>query len=538
MQMSALAHTITRIFRREAAEEVRPAAPEAPAPPAPEPQVLELDISPNDPLVAYLQGSRGPIAIASLEIDSPAVEAMRRAGVELAAPLVSQGELVGMLNLGPRLSGQEYSRDDRKLLEALAAQAAPALQVAQLVRHQAAEARSRERIEQELRVATMIQQNFLPKELPQHSGWQVAAYYRPAREVGGDFYDFIELADGQLGIVIGDVTDKGVPAAMVMAATRSVLRASAQRIVSPGTVLGRVNDLMCPDMPPKMFVTCLYGVLDTTSGRIRFANAGHNLPYVRTEVGTVELRATGMPLGLIPGIEYEETEAQLEPGQTMLLHSDGVAEAHDHDHQMFGFPRLLDVVGGRVGSDEVITRVLAELERFTQPGWEQEDDITLVTLKRDWPAQVKLGAATVDLTFTIPSAPGNERQAAERVAEAIAPLELEPSRVERLKTAVAEAALNAIEHAHGSDASLLVEIGVRSMDGAVAVRITDHGAEKPRGEAEEPDIEAKLEGLQKPRGWGLFLIRSMVDDVRVEIEGDQHTIELIMQLEGGGDDND
>ena len=99
-----------------------------------------------------------------------------------------------------------------------------------------------------------FQQNFLPKQLPDLPGWHVSAYYRPAREVGGDFYDFVELPDGQIGLVIGDVTDKGVPAAMVMAATRSVLRASAQRVVSPGEVLGRVNELMCPDMPAKMFV--------------------------------------------------------------------------------------------------------------------------------------------------------------------------------------------------------------------------------------------------------------------------------------------
>ena len=244
---------------------------------------------------------------------------------------MSQGELVGLLNLGPRLSDQGYSTDDRKLLNSLAAQAAPALQVAQLVRRQEAEARSRERIEQELRVATLIQQNFLPKKLPDLPGWQVSAYYRPAREVGGDFYDFVELPDGQIGLVIGDVTDKGVPAAMVMAATRSVLRASAQRVVSPGEVLERVNELMCPDMPSKMFVTCLYGVLEPATGRFRFANAGHNLPYVRTAEGTTELRATGMPLGLMPGIHYEEKEAVLEPGQVMLLHSDGVAEAHSAD---------------------------------------------------------------------------------------------------------------------------------------------------------------------------------------------------------------
>ena len=216
-----------------------------------------------------------------------------------------------MLNLGPRLSEQEYSSDDRKLLDNLAAQAAPALRVGQLVREQQAEAATRQRFEQELEVARLIQQNFLPKQLPELSGWQVAAYYRPAREVGGDFYDVIPLPDGQIGFVVGDVTDKGVPAALVMAATRSVLRASAQRLVEPGEVLERVNEHLCPDMPEKMFVTCLYGVLEPETGRFRFANAGHDLPYVKTAEGSEELRARGMPLGLMPGMPYEEKETVL-----------------------------------------------------------------------------------------------------------------------------------------------------------------------------------------------------------------------------------
>jgi serine phosphatase RsbU (regulator of sigma subunit)/anti-sigma regulatory factor (Ser/Thr protein kinase) len=536
--MSAWPQSIARVIRR--AE--RPAAPpadasEEAAPPQSRPDVRPIEISPNDPIVAYFQSAPGAVDLDGLDLDSPALEALRAGGVRLAVPLVSQGELVGLLNLGPRLSDQDYSRDDRKLLDSLAAQAAPALQVAQLVRRQEAEARSRERIEQELRVATMIQQNFLPRELPDLPGWDVAAYYQPAREVGGDFYDFIELSEGRIGIVIGDVTDKGVPAAMVMAATRSVLRASAQRVVSPGKVLKRVNELMCPDMPAKMFVTCLYGVLEPGSGRFRFANAGHNLPYVRTGDGAAELRATGMPLGLLPGITYEETEAELEPGETMLLHSDGVAEAHNPAADMFGFPRLQDVVGARSGRGEVIDRVLTELGRFTGAGWEQEDDITLVALTRRGLAAAPSGGG-LDLSFQIASEPGNERQASEQVAEAVAALGLEPARLEQLKTAVSEAVMNAIEHGNESRAELPVEIAVRASEDELVVAVSDEGGEREIPEAETPDLEAKLEGLQTPRGWGLFLIRNMVDDVRVSSDGSRHTVELVLRLGGGGDESD
>ena len=541
--MSTWPQSIARVIRRAEpaarAEEPVPVPelePELSAVASPAPVV---EIPPNDPIVAYLQSAPGAVDLDGLELDSPALEELRAAGVRLAVPLVSQGELVGLLNLGPRLSDQDYSTDDRKLLNSLAAQAAPALQVAQLVRRQEAEARSRERIEQELRVATLIQQNFLPKKLPDLPGWQVSAYYRPAREVGGDFYDFLELPEGQIGLVIGDVTDKGVPAAMVMAATRSVLRASAQRVVSPGEVLERVNELMCPDMPAKMFVTCLYGVLEPTTGRFRFANAGHNLPYVRTAEGTAELRATGMPLGLLPGISYEEKEAFLEPGQVMLLHSDGVAEAHSAESEMFGFPRLLDVVGSRQDGGEVIDRVLTELDRFTPPAWEQEDDITLVSLTRLGGAPVALaGGVVLDVSFTIPSEQGNERGASERVAEAVASLGLDPAQLERLKTAVSEAVMNAIEHGNESRPELPVEIGIRRQAGELLVRITDEGGDREIAEAETPDLEAKLEGLQKPRGWGLFLIQNMVDDIRVATDGSHHTVELVMRLEGGNDGGD
>jgi predicted ester cyclase len=145
----------------------------------------------------------------------------------------------------------------------------------------AQEIRERERIEQELRVARRIQQASLPKEVPTLEGWEINPYYQPAREVGGDFYDFFALKDEHLGIVVGDATSKGVPAALVMASARSTLRAVAQTSNSPGEVLRRANDPLATDIPSNMFVTCFYAILDTKSGSLSYANAGHNLPYLR-----------------------------------------------------------------------------------------------------------------------------------------------------------------------------------------------------------------------------------------------------------------
>ena len=371
------------LFRRDGREapEEAPAVADAPQQAAP-----ELDIAPNDPILAYLAGVSGVVEVEKLDLDSPALREMREAGVKLLVPLVSQGELIGLLNLGPRLSQQEYSADDRKLLSDLATQTAPAVRVAQLVRQQQQEAKERERIEQELRVASLIQQTLLPKKLPELPGYEVAAYYQPAREVGGDFYDFMTLDDGRLGLVVGDVTDKGVPAALVMATTRTMLRAAAQRLLSPGEVLQRVNDVLVQDIPPNMFVTCLYAILEPDSGRLVYANAGHDLPY-RRRAGrggaADELRARGMPLGLMPGMGYEEKEVVLQRGESVLFYSDGLVEAHDRRREMFGFPRLQGLVGAhRAGGSSLISFLLAELARFTGEGWEQEDDITLVTLDR------------------------------------------------------------------------------------------------------------------------------------------------------------
>ena len=431
-------------------------------------------------------------------------------------PLVSQGELIGVLNLGPRRSEQDYSTDDRKLLDNLAAQAAPALRVGQLVRQQQAEAATRQRFEQELEVARLIQQNFLPKQLPDLPGWQVAAYYRPAREVGGDFYDVIPLRDGQVGFVVGDVTDKGVPAALVMAATRSVLRASAQRLIEPGAVLERVNEHLCPDMPAKMFVTCLYGVLEPATGRFRFANAGHDLPYVKTAEGSVELRARGMPLGLMTGMAYEEKETVLAPGDSVLLHSDGVVEAHSPSGEMFGFPRLKEAVATYPGGGELIDRVLTDLRRAHRPGrraggrHHHGHAGPLAAGRRG-----TNGAATTHqlVEFEVPSAEGNERlalAAGERDRRAAGPGR-GPAQApgDRRRRG---------DHERDGARQPATAPTSRSPSGC-SPRPTTSASRSPttaglatEREAEVPDIEAKLAGLQRPRGWGLFLIKNMVDE--------------------------
>jgi serine phosphatase RsbU (regulator of sigma subunit)/predicted ester cyclase len=245
------------------------------------------------------------------------------------------------------------------------------------------ELRERERFEQELRVARRIQQALLPEELPLLENWGIFPYYQPAREVGGDFYDFLPLSDGCVGFIIGDVSGKGIAAALVMANTQSVLRAVAQGSATPGELLAQVNEVLVAYIPPNMFVTCFCGSLDPESGRLTYANAGHNPPFRRHGGKATALLATGMPLGLMPSMDYEEKVTTLLPGDSVLFYSDGLIEAHNPEREMLGSSRVRELVTEHApGAKRLTAHVVAELGRFTGERWEQEDDITLVTLER------------------------------------------------------------------------------------------------------------------------------------------------------------
>ena len=412
------------------------------------------------------------------------------------------------------------------------------------------ELRERERFEQELRVAQRIQQALLPKELPLLDDWDIVPYYQPAREVGGDFYDFLTLPDGRMGVIIGDVSGKGIAAALVMANTQSVLRAVARRgDIAPGQVLAEANEVLYAYIPAGTFVTCFYGILDPKSGRLVYANAGHDPPYLQRNGDAQELMARGMPLGLMPGMPYEEIVSVLAAGDDLLFYSDGLVEAHDPKGEMFGFPRLRKLIMSQSSGsgEELVDFLLAELTRFTGTDSEQEDDITLVTLERSRAEVRDLEAAQPDgiagaadlrvlADFTLPSEPGNERPAMEKVADAVKELPLSEQRLARLETAVAESTMNAMEHGNRYDPEVPVRIQVWLLKERLLVRITDRGSGPlPSLTAKGPNLEAKLEGSQTARGWGAFLIERMVDEVRVSGNPDHHTVELVMRLETGKD---
>ena len=338
-----------------------------------------------------------------------------------------------------------------------------------------------------------------------------------------DIAELAELYDFILDRLRGYYTDKGVPAALVMASTHALLRSAAQNSAHPGEVLQRVNELLVTQIPASMFVTCLALSIDLTTGAATFANAGHNLPYVRRRSGEVEqLSARGMPLGLMPGSQYDETRTTIGLGELLLLYSDGITEQHDAHGEMFDYSRTEAVVRNATGSADLVRRVTAVLAEF-QGDVEQEDDITLVALHRG-----AAGASSDTVRFAVPSELGNEREAMDRVA-AIVGDALAAERLDALKTAVSEMAMNAIEHGNRADPRLDCEVTVRRTAETVVVEIADFG----RGRHEMPDVpdlDLKLAGLQSPRGWGLFLARSLVDDIEEFSDGDRHLVRLTMRV--------
>jgi anti-sigma regulatory factor (Ser/Thr protein kinase) len=280
-------------------------------------------------------------------------------------------------------------------------------------------------------------------------------------------------------------------------------------------------------------VTCLFAVLDPATGRIVLANAGHNLPFVRSGDQVTELRATGMPLGLLPGLHYDETEGVIAPDSNVLLYSDGLIEAHDADREMFGFDRLREALRLDDSGSELLDRLLETLHEFTGADHEQEDDITLVTLRRSaGVADHDAHSGSTALTaFSLPGQQGNEREAMDRVAAAVAELGLPADRVERLKTAVSEATMNAIEYGSQGRADVPFDVDVAVTPTEVVVRVTDRALSGTvPTDAETPDIERKLAGAQKPRGWGLFLIEHMVDAMDVTTDDDAGTQTVTLRM--------
>lgn len=320
----------------------------------------------------------------------------------MAFPLSVVSQRLGVLLVeepdspgGDGLLGASVRRVREKRLEittGISQQAALAIQNAQLQQ----ETVERERLEREIQLAREIQRTFLPQTLPVLPGWDLQARWRTAREVGGDFYDVFDLPDGRLGIVIADVADKGMPAALFMVLSRTLIRANVQTDCSPGEVLSRVNEVILPDTENGMFLTVVYGVLDLESGDFEYANAGHNPPLlVRVNRGEVEsLGRTSMALGVLDSLNVGQSRVRLNPGDYLLLYTDGLTEAFSKQGDMYGQKRVLEELQaicpdpgeGVDTAEQLLDEVENSLREFVADT-PLADDLTLVALKREQPVK-------------------------------------------------------------------------------------------------------------------------------------------------------
>jgi sigma-B regulation protein RsbU (phosphoserine phosphatase) len=301
----------------------------------------------------------------------------------LCTPLKVQGRITGVIYVDNRLQAGLFTPDDLELLSAIAHSAAIAIENARLYRV----AVEKGRMERELQVARELQASLLPKTTPQVPGWEFAAAWQPARQTSGDYYDFIAAREGKVGLVIGDVSGKGMAAALFMTLTRSIVRASLAGPVCLAEGIGRANRLLCADSTAGMFVTLFCAEIGLATGEVTYVNAGHNPPLLVSggEGGRrlEELQRTGMALGVLEDAPFEQRTVQMLPGDLLLLYTDGVTDASRVDGERFETPRLRQVVldQGHRAAGDVLSRLSGSVAEFTGTS-EQFDDMAVLVARR------------------------------------------------------------------------------------------------------------------------------------------------------------
>ena len=382
----------------------------------------------------------------------------------------------------------------------------------------------RESLAGELRVAREIQHGMVPKDF-EGLGWglpiDVHALLEPAREVGGDLYDVFPLGDGRVCIVLGDVSGKGIAAALFMAITATLMRATARHVRRPEEILSHVNQELSRDNPSSMFVTLFCAVLDTRSGRLSFASGGHTSP-VLVRPGERPRLLEGRPgtvVGIQPNLSFEQRDLQLHPGDTLLLYTDGVTEAFDPEQELFGEERLLQALRETVpGSRQLLERVLGDVRSFAR-GAPQSDDIALLALR--W-----LPADELKLTLrsTFAEAVRGYQAVQAFLTERCAPLDA----IEDVALAVEEMLSNVVRHGYaGTEGPIFVRVRLDSL--SVTVEVRDRGLHFDPRTARQPHLEVPLD--ERATGdLGIHLVRNAIDRIAYQRDGSENFLTLVRDL--------
>ncbi len=298
----------------------------------------------------------------------------------ISLPLISKDEVLGVIQVINKKSGKNFSQDDISLLQSLSSGAALAIQNAKYAQRLLHE----ERMRSELLIANQIQQGILPEAFEGHPNIHFVAINKPAKDVGGDFYEYFQVNSNTFSFFIGDVCGKGIPAAIFMASSLSIIKSQALANPDPSNVMRLANKMIAEDAQHGMFVTVFYGSFDIETRVFKFTNAGHTLPFLfRTSTSScASLFNTNFPLGVFDPFSFQESEMQLEPGDTLILYTDGVTETLNAAREQFSFERLLDVImeNGHLPPEGLLTAILDQTNEFSE-GQAQHDDVTLMIVR-------------------------------------------------------------------------------------------------------------------------------------------------------------
>ncbi len=296
----------------------------------------------------------------------------------LTVPLICKGELVGVLNLFNKKSNDGFSENDQRLLSIIASQSAQVIENARLYEQE----KQLLKIEKELEMAYSIQQKLLPKESPDIPGFDIAGLSYAAKNVGGDYFDYIKLDDNNWCIALGDVSGKGIPAALLMSHLQATMRYQVQANQTIKDSIYKANNFICTNTEDNKFVTLFGGILDVKNKVFNYVNAGHNFPFYLSGGKLIPLKDGGLVLGMLPDIPYDDNSIKFKKDELVVVYSDGVTEARNELEDMYGDKRLQDLIikNQKKSATEIASVIYKEVKEFER-NMEQDDDITVVVIK-------------------------------------------------------------------------------------------------------------------------------------------------------------
>jgi len=446
----------------------------------------------------------------------------------LCLPLIGNGDsLVGVIQVLNKRNRETFDEIDESLLAGLSDHITVALERGRLIEAYI----EKERLEEGLKLAHDIQMSMLPKTFPpfpERRDLDIFAAITPAKKVGGDFYDFFFLDENRLCFAIGDVSGKGVPAALFMAVVKTLFKAIAGRVQNPGEILSTVNREICRDNDSQMFTTLFCGILDTRTGEIRYSNGGHNPPYHLSRAGVQQVPKTGgRVLGLLEETTYAGSRLVLGPGETLLLYTDGVTEALDPAEQFFSERRLESILTqiNFASAREQIEYLTREITLFAA-GAEQADDITTLAIRFLGPA----GSNNGELRFTLKNRIAEIAALGERLGEFAAVHQLTPNVLHDLNLALEEAVTNIISHGYSDHREHEILVCIRVESGAVIAELKDDA--RPFNPLTVPEADAtKPLDERTAGGLGIHLMRKLMDGIEYQRLEDGNLLIMKKNLE-------